>query len=80
MRYFTDCQHHRYALLLTQWRTFITHHNRPMANIVAAWVRASYRIVPAIREHVVADDALTGGDECVRIDEATYLGVVVAGL
>ena len=51
-----------------------------MANIVAAWVRASYRIVPAIREHVVADDALTGGDECVRIDEATYLGVVVAGL
>ena len=37
-------------------------------------------IIPTIREHVVANDALAGGDKCVRVDEAANLGVIVAGL
>ena len=38
------------------------------------------RIVEAIGEHVIAQDALAGGDEGVCADEAAHLGVVVAGL
>ena len=51
-----------------------------MTNIVAAWVSVDNRIIPAIREHVVADDTLAGGDECVRVDESADLGVVVAAV
>ena len=51
-----------------------------MTNIVAAWVRVCYWAVVAIREHVVADDALAGTCILVRIDEPAGLGVVVAAV
>ena len=51
-----------------------------MTNIVAAWVSVDNRIIPAIREHVVTDDALPRRDKYVRVDETANLGVVVTAL
>ena len=39
-----------------------------------------HRIVVAIREHVAAEEALTGGGETVGVDEAADLGVVITAL
>ena len=40
----------------------------------------TYRIVVAIREHVAAEEALAGGGEAVRVDEAADLRVVITAL
>ena len=48
--------------------------------IISGAIYPVYRVVQAVGEHVVADDALAGGDKCVCIDEAADFGVVVAGL
>ena len=47
---------------------------------MAGWILPIHRVIAAIREHVVADDALAGGDKLVRVDEAAGLGVVVAAV
>ena len=39
-----------------------------------------HRIIPAIGEHVVTQDALTGGNKSVRIEESADFGVVITGL
>ena len=39
-----------------------------------------HRIVVAIREHVAAEEALAGGSEAVRVDEAAEVRVVVTAL
>lgn len=38
------------------------------------------RIVPTIGVHVVAQEALAGGDEGVGIDKSAELGIVISGL
>ena len=43
-------------------------------------INSSHRIIPAIRKHVIAQQALAGGDEGVGIDEAADSGVVITGL
>ena len=37
-------------------------------------------VVTAIRKHIITEDALTGGYECICVEEPTNNGVVVAGL
>ena len=39
-----------------------------------------HRIIPAVGEHIGANNALTGGGIAVGIDESMGYGVVVAGL
>ena len=48
--------------------------------ILSARIYSIHRIVPAVREHVVANDALTGAGKLVRIDEAAGLGIVVTAV
>ena len=38
------------------------------------------RIITAIGKHVIAQQALAGGGEGVRIDESSEAGIVIAGL
>ena len=38
------------------------------------------RIVQAIRKHVIAQDALAGGDEGIGVEEAAYCGIVITAL
>ena len=38
------------------------------------------RIVATIGEHVIAGEALAGGDIGIGIDESAYLGIIVSGL
>ena len=40
----------------------------------------AHRIIPAVGEHVITEDTLASGDECVCVDEAAPLGVVKTGL
>ena len=40
----------------------------------------TYRIVVAIREHVAAEEAMAGGSEAVRVDEAADRGIVITAL
>ena len=47
---------------------------------VPLWIRIVYWIAQAIGKHVIADNALTSGCECVRIDEPAHLGVIVTTL
>ena len=46
----------------------------------ACWIDTVNRIIQAIGKHVIAQNALAGGDEGVCADEAAEGGVVVAGL
>ena len=47
---------------------------------LATDINARYWAIPAIGKHVVANEALTGGDEDVRIEESTDFGVVITAL
>ena len=38
------------------------------------------RIVPAVSKHVIAEEALAGGDEGVGVEEAADGGVVITAL
>ena len=38
------------------------------------------RIIQAISKHIIAQDALAGGNERIGIDESTHLRIVIAGL
>ena len=38
------------------------------------------RVIAAICEHVIAEEALAGGDEGIGIDEAANLWIVITGL
>ena len=49
-------------------------------SIISGLVREIHRVIQTIREHVVSQEALTGGDEGVGVEEAAPGGVVVAGL
>ena len=46
----------------------------------AAWISLDKGIIPTIGEHVIAGEALAGGDIGIGIDEAAYLGVIISGL
>ena len=46
----------------------------------SAWIRPIHRVVIAIREHIAAEEALSGGGEAVCVDEAADLGVVITAL
>ena len=39
-----------------------------------------YRIIQTICRHIVAQQTLSGRDECICIDEPTRSGIVVSGL
>ena len=43
-------------------------------------VAITYRIIPTIREHIAAEEALAGGGEAVGVDEAAEIGVVITAL
>ena len=47
---------------------------------IPCWICSVYRIVSAIRKHIVAQYALPGGGIGVAIDESAPLGIVVTGL
>ena len=47
-----------------------------MTNIIST----NDRIIPTIRKHVIAEEALPGGGEGVGIEEAGCGGIIVAGL
>ena len=39
-----------------------------------------YRIIEAIRKHIVAEETLAGGDEGIGVEETAPLGVIITGL
>ena len=41
------------------------------------WISPNHWPIVAIREHVVAEDALAGAGKLVRVDESANLGVVI---
>ena len=43
-------------------------------------ILSAHRIVPAIGQHVIAQDALAGTYKCIRVEESAPGGVIVAGL
>ena len=43
-------------------------------------IYAADRIIPAIGKHIVAEEALAGGNEDVGIDESADFGIVITGL
>ena len=43
-------------------------------------IRSADRIIAAVGKHVIAEDALTGGDEGVGVDEAADLGIIITAL
>ena len=46
----------------------------------ASDILSGYRIIPAIRKHVIAENTLAGGDEGIGVEEATDLGIVISAL
>ena len=47
---------------------------------MACRIYIAYRIIIAIREHIMADNALSGGGIAVRIDESADGRIVISGL
>ena len=43
-------------------------------------IATAYRIVAAVSEHVVAQQALAGGDEGIGVDKSADGGVVITAL
>jgi hypothetical protein len=43
-------------------------------------INMPYWVIEAICKHIVAQEALTGSDQCVRIDESADFRVVISGL
>ena len=43
-------------------------------------IRVAYWIIQAIGKHIIAENALAGGDEGVCAEEAAHFWVVIAGL
>ena len=43
-------------------------------------IESVHRIVVAIREHIATDEALTGGDEAIRVDKPADLRIVIPAL
>ena len=43
-------------------------------------IRVAYWIIQAIGKHIIAENALAGGDEGVCAEEAAHFRVVIAGL
>jgi hypothetical protein len=54
--------------------------NSPKFPLISAWVTTVYWIVAAVGEHVIAEDALAGGDEDVGVDKSADCGIVITGL
>jgi hypothetical protein len=48
--------------------------------IISAGIYEVNRIASAVGEHVIAQNALTSGGECICVDESAYAGVVVTAL
>ncbi len=53
---------------------------------LSASIRASgrvysiYGVIPAVRKHIVSEQALAGGNENIGVDEAAPFGVVITAL
>ena len=47
---------------------------------ITRWIFSTYRIIAAIGEHIVPKQPLACRSKCVRIEESTQVGGVVAGL
>jgi hypothetical protein len=47
---------------------------------LVGWIRIIDRIIKAIREHIMSENALAGGSEDIGIDESAEFGVIIAGL
>ena len=47
---------------------------------MSAWIYAHHRIVTAVGEHIIAQDALAGADETVGVDKSADFRVIVAAL
>ena len=47
---------------------------------VSGWIGIAHRIIPAIGKHVIAQQALSGTYQSVRVKESAHLWVVVSGL
>ena len=45
-----------------------------------SWINVTDGIIPTVGEHVVAQDALAGGNESIDIDKSTDLGIVISAL
>ena len=45
-----------------------------------SWINVTDGIIPAVGKHIVAEDALTGGNESIDIDESADRGVVISTL
>ena len=43
-------------------------------------VAVAYRIIQTVGEHVIAEDALAGGDEGIGVDKSADGGIVITGL
>ena len=43
-------------------------------------ISSANRIIAAVGEHVITEDALAGGNEGVGVDEAADLRIVITGL
>ena len=48
--------------------------------IRAASINAANRIIKAVGKHVIAQQALAGGDEGIGVEEAAQFGIIIAGL
>ena len=44
------------------------------------WIEPRNRRIPTVCKHVAANEALTGGGETVRVDEAVGYGVIITAL
>ena len=51
-----------------------------MLGYCARSVRTISRIVVTIGKHIVAKQALSGGDEGIRVEESADFGIVISGL
>ena len=56
-----------------------------VSSCCARWTHATRistvnRIIVAVGKHVVAEDALAGGNEGICIDESAYLGIIITAL
>ena len=47
---------------------------------LSTWIRAIYRVAPAICKHIASKDALAGGGVAVRVDESAEGGIVIPAL
>jgi len=66
--------------LYTTSRKFYTNHAYRINCRRSYLVKISNRIIQAVGKHIIAQDALSGRNERICIDESAHLGIVISGL